>query len=611
MLAYQPKTISQVLLVKHTSLISVFALACLAAVAAVQPDAPKEPAYFYLYARITDHVNLNIAEDQIHRVISTVDKYRKAHPEAHVSATLLFSGAVSDALAQQNSRTHIVDFVKSGIHQGIIEAGYDGTDEPTYVTRPSVDFTEISDPEKRFLARIAADRSLLTERRNPLTGAVEPGKSGGLKRMQEVFGEAECIAGITPLMKLGPGGLLRPVTHARVLDQGPKPVSLPPGMIPEIGGDSEAVFVIRTSNSNAIMFGVPDVNPAQIPGFRDGRAGFSRLMSPAPDTPPELYWQDNVLRSSEASDDTVRLVHAYAGPESIRNFAEKSDRSKVHVIHVQLAEEQNYLQPAFIKGPEFPALQYAYNHPNAPELPADALRPKNDVDAAYANEDAVLQSLTEQFLPANPGSRFVSSTDLTHMVARPTSFTVSMDGLRSSLVEFLKTWGNNTFAPPLFEADGHYLSRAELFQVMTDALAEYHRTGKFPDSIKIVPVYGPVRVLTGHGPNTGEVSAQTVETICASLAPALHDLSSNPLPKNSIPIAVTVDGLMLNPAQFLRLMAFAITNPSPEAKLNIRMTYEFIGVGQLMPRTRPDMDDGFIWTLKPAQIDVSGKAASM
>jgi hypothetical protein len=49
-------------------------------------------------------------------------------------------------------------------------------------------------------------------------------------------------------------------------------------------------------------------------------------------------------------------------------------------------------------------------------------------------------------------------------------------------------------------------------------------------------------------------------------------------------------------------MAAAILNPSPEAKLNIRMTYEFMGVGQLVPRTRPDPDDGFIWTLKPAQI---------
>jgi hypothetical protein len=74
------------------------------------------------------------------------------------------------------------------------------------------------------------------------------------------------------------------------------------------------------------------------------------------------------------------------------------------------------------------------------------------------------------------------------------------------------------------------------------------------------------------------------------------------VPKNAIPIGITIDGALLNPAQFLRLMAAAILNPSPEAKLNIRMTYEFMGVGQLVPRTRPDPDDGFIWTLKPAQI---------
>ena len=339
--------------------------------------------------------------------------------------------------------------------------------------------------------------------------------------------------------------------------------------------------------------------------------GFSNLMAPVPETAPELYWQDNVLRSSEASSDLLRLIHAYAGIEALQKVTEKVDRSRVHILHVELGDEQNYLQPEFIKSPEFPALQYAYNHPASPELPVDALRPKADVDAAYANEDALLAWITEKFLPADGGSGFVSSTDLRRMVAPATGFTVSMDGLKSALAEFMKEWGNDTFAPPLFEADGHYLSRAELFQVMADALAEFHKTGKFPNSLQVIPLYGPVRLLTGHGPNIGEVSVGTVAALCADIAPKLHDQSAGPVPKNAIPIGIPVDGTMLNPAQFLRLMAGAILNPTPEAKLKIRMTYEFIAVGQLLPRTRPDMDDGFIWTLKPAQLVANmGKSAN-
>lgn len=586
-------------------IVTFLAVSSFAVVAANQPNAPKQPIYIYLYARITDHINLGITEDRIHRGVSVIDKYRRAYPKAHVSATLLFSGAVSEALAQRNSQTHIVDFVKRSLRHGIVEAGYDGSDEPTYVTRPAVDLTGASDPQSRWLERVSNEQKLLTEGRDPLTGTTEPGKTGGLKEMQKVFGEADCITGVDLLMKVGPGGLLRTVTRARVLDQGPKPPTLPPGLMPEVGGDSEAVRIIRTFNSKAIMFGVPDTNPARIPGFREGRSAFSRLVSPLPETPPELYWQDNVLRSSEAGSDPVRLVHAYLGAESIEKLVEKADRTRVHVVHVELADELNYLQPEFVKGPDFPALQYAYNHPQSPELPASALRPKSDVDAAYANEEALLTWVTAKFFSSDPGSRFVSSTDLARMVALPTGFSVSMGGLKTALAGFMKLWGNDTFSPPLFRADGHFLSRAELFQVTAYALADFHRTGKFPASVTVAPVYGPVRVLTGHGPNVGAVSVAALAGICADIAPGLHAQSSGPVPMNIIPIGIPVAGAMLNPAQFLRLMAFAILNPTPDAKLDIRMTYEFMGVGQLMPRTRPDMDDGFIWTIKPAQLETN------
>lgn len=559
-----------------------------------------EPIYLYLYARITDHVNTDIAQDQVRRSLNMVEAYRKAYPDAHVSATLLFSGAAADALAKENSNTHIVDLVRSSVRHGAIEVGYDGNDEPTYETRPYVDYTTVLDPEARSAARKQAEWKLLTEARDPLTGTPEEGKAGGLKRMQEVFGPATCIVGIHTLLKAGNGPLFRTVSRARVPDEGPKPIKVPPGFFPEVGGDSEAVAILETMNPHAIMFGIPDTNPANVPGFRDGRAGFSRLVSPDPETPPELYWQDGVLRSSEAGADPVRLVRAFDGPEALQKVITTADRTKMHVLHILIADEQIYLTDAFKKGPDGSALMFAYQHPTAPALPEDARTSAAMVEAAYARQEALLKWVTDQLIPGNPGSSFVSSTRLQKLAMPPTGFAVSTASLRKSLSQLVATWGNDTYAPPLFSVDGRYLSRAELFQVMVDELAAFHQTGKLPDSVEVRPVHGPVRLLTGHGPNSGEVSVAELAAECDKISSSLRKADSG----NVMPIAVSFGDQVLNPAQVLRLMAHALANPDMLStdKLPVRMTYQFTGLGQLMPRTRPDMDDGFIWTIKPAQL---------
>ncbi len=571
---------------------------------AAAAETAKEPVYVYLYSRITDQVNADIAEDQLRRLLPMIETYRQQYTGEHLTATVLFSGAVSEALAQRNKQTHIVDFVKDYIRRGVIEAGYDGWDEPTYDSRPMVDFTRDTTSQDRWVLRKTAEEKFLTEGRNPVTGTPEAGMAGGLKEMQAVFGEAACITGLTPLMKTGPG-----VTFGRAASKAKEPIATPvptisflSGLVPEVGGDTEAVIAMRRYNTQAIMFGIADDNPASLPGFAMARGHFSSMISPVPDTAPEVYWQDYVLRSSESSTPDAHLIRAYEALQGTKDSFEKLDRSKVHVIHVQLASEMNYLQPEFSKGANYPPLKYAYDHPQDPKLPAAAWRAKSDVDAAYANENATLKWLADAFLPRNPGSRFVSSSDLQRSTPPSTGFSVSTAALQSSLAEFLKTWGNDTYAPAIFAADGHYLSKAEMFQVMSDALAEFHRTGKIPDSVKVDEVYGPVRVLTGHGPNEGVVSVAEVARLCAEIAPGLHDKSEGPLPKNSIPVSITVEGAMLNPAQFLRLMAQALVNPVPEAKLNIRMCYENTGLGELIPKSRPGRDNGFVWTLKPAPL---------
>jgi hypothetical protein len=599
--------------VMRRNLLFIASLALFAAPALVAADTAKQPVYIYLYASVTDHVNMDLTVDRLRRLLPMLEKYRKAHPEAHVSATVLFSGAVSEALAQRNSQSHILSFVRDYIRRGIIQVGYNGADEPTYEHRPAFDFFKAETPQDRWLVREAAYEKFLTEARDPLTGAPQPGKSGGLKRVREVFGD---VAAITGMMMFEDARAGVAQTNAAPADFSPsdphfaKPLTrrTPPtaGLIAEVGGDSELVQLLRRDKTKAIMFGIPDTNPAGlIPGFGEGRTAYGKFMSPVPEAAPELYWQDDILRTSESSG-TVRLVHASDGADAMKAAFGKMDRSTVHVIHVELASEQNYLQPAYIKGSDFPPVKFAYNHPQSPLLAQEARLPTAGVEAAYAKEDALLKWLVEDF-PTDAGSRVVSNTDLMTMVGPSTGFSIAVDGLRAALSEFVKATDSNTYMPPLFQADGHYLSLANTFQVMADALAEFSRTGRLPQSVKVTPINGPVRLLTGHGPNQGEVSVASVVRACVDLQPGLHDLSPGTMPKNAIPVSVGVDGIRMTPAQFLRLMAQALQNPSasPDTKLAIKMLYPLTGPQVAYPRTRPAFDAGFGWTLKPAPLQAA------
>jgi hypothetical protein len=578
------------------------------------PDPAREPVFVYLHADITDHVNLDLSEDRLRHFLPMIEKYRKEHPQAHVSATVLFSGASSDALAQRNSQTHIVDFVKGYIQRGVIEVGYDGADEPTYQTRPMIDLSNARTVDARWTVRANAAENLLSEARDPLTGKLVPGKSGGLKRMQEVFGEAAYVTGLAPLINTGPQtqtrAVLNPTNGVPPAPEGTgAPAKYPvPTIVPDIGVDSEIVREVRHYNTKAIMLGLPEDNPAQIAGFGGGEEGVAKLLSPADDTSPEVYWQDNVLRlsevsnTSEAAEEAEGDYHGLTAEETKKDFGDLN-RSRIQVVRVELADERYYLQHAFTKDDEY-ALKYAYDHPEDPKLPAGARLTPAEVEAAYTREQATLQWLAEEFFAANQGSRFVSNADLRKMAAPSKGYAVSMDGLRAGLKDLLEVWGNNTFPPAFVRADGRYLSLADAFQVMTDALSELDRTGKLPASVRVAEVWGPEHTAGAHGPNVGEVTPAEIAHVCSGLVDRLHDNSAGTVPKNSIPALVTVAGINMNSAQFLRLMAAALLAPSSDTKLRVKMTYMYPAQAQLVPKTRIMSEMGGSWTVKPAQLEI-------
>jgi hypothetical protein len=568
--------------------------------AATQPTAPAatqsslaQPVYIYLYSRVTDQVNTDITEDRLRRLLPMIERYRTEHPEAHVSATILFSGAASEALAAKNVKTGIKDFVLGYKKRGVIEIGYDGSDEPTYEHRPVVQLKEKATPEQRWLERANADEQFLTQGRNPVTGDPQKGTVGGLKAMQQVFGPAACINAASVGLKR-----VDPSTDPNMPGHGATA-----SVTPDVG-DWEIVPVLRRYNTSAIMFGLPATNPAHIPGFGGSIMGIGRMMSPTTEDSPELFWADNILRSSESGGGGARVLHGYEGVEALTTFTAKLDRSRIRIIHMELGSERDYLKPDFAKTTTLsPALTYAYAHPDSPTLPAEAKLSTAETNAAFANEDAAVKWIIANYFPANAGSRFVSSTELKRMTPASTGYSVSISELQTALQKTLTDWGINTLPPPYLHVGNHYLSLAESFQVMTDALSEMNRTGKLPQSVQVVRVYGPIGMPGGHGPNLGDVSVASVAKVCAQIDARLHDDTANPLPKNTVPSILAVDGIGVNAAQFLRLMAQALVAPTLDAKVRIRMTYMFPGTAEIFPKTRALEDTGATWTFKPAPLD--------
>ena len=136
---------------------------------------------------------------------------------------------------------------------------------------------------------------------------------------------------------------------------------------------------------------------------------------PDPLAPPELFWQDDILRTSESVGVDNQLFEASNGSAAFSYVIRMLDRNRVRVIHIELGSEGNYLTKAFKGDFIYPPTRYAYAHPDHPQLPAEALLSKSAVDAAFAREDELVGWLIDDFLPDHHRSRFVSSTALKGM----------------------------------------------------------------------------------------------------------------------------------------------------------------------------------------------------
>lgn len=535
------------------------------------PGAPQ-PVYVSLFTSLDDHLNIELTEERLVRVLGMADRARQRYPAARPSCLVLFSGAVSDAFASRDNATRLLARVREGVKAGTLDVGYDGAQEPTFLTRPRPNFRQARTGEQRWLARQQASEWFLTEYKNPITGEPDPDRPGGIRRTAEVLG----------------------------------PLAYATGVAQDVGGDSETVHLMRRLGIEPVLQGIPENSAFAarlLAGFGTSALATGRSLSPGPAYAPEVFWMDSVLRLSDTSGAPVKVFVANHGLEALQKSLDGLDRSRPHVIRVQLAHPAIYLKPGYAGGRYATPLDWAYDNPRSAHLGEDGLESRDEIEAAYRREDTVLQWLAETYFPANPGSRFISLSELKRSAESAIGQAMRLEALRAATAAFLKEWkATGNYPPTTALAGEQYLSIADMFQLLVTALAHTRPGDAKPPSITLRHVYGPLETTDEVGPIGKVVKVRDVAAAAAALEPALNSEAWKPVPENAIPTWVEVGGVRVNAAQFLFLMADAFVTVDPDANLSTGMHYMFTPVAEGFPKSRKRSELGALWTLKPARL---------
>lgn len=555
-------------------------LLTLATIQAAALAAGSQPVFIVLYTRFYDHSHQYPNNQRVERLLPLLEKLRAKYPNSGIAGLLEFSGSMSQVFLEANDSLHVVDKTKEAAQRGLIDIGYTGEDEPSYLYRPKPDLISADTPEKRWIAQSEAAERFLTDFKDPVTGRPVSGVTGGLKHMQEVFGEASFIQGVSETL----------------------------------GGDSAVTNEVRKLNANAMMLGVPPSDVRRgIESYGASANAFAQAMSPAPETSPEVFWEDGALRLSNVSLSDNRPRSTDDPIDALKKAFAALDRTKVRVIALEFGSYKRYL----VKRPDgsvtWDPMEWLYYHPDSPQFPPN-MKPflgERDVELAYKNEEAVLNWLLGEYLPANPGSRVLSIRDLRKMASPERPSEVSWDQIKTLAGDF-----ETRFKPyptrlvDYLRAGDQYFSDAEAFELMAEALAAAGKAGAPPASIKPLPVYGPISVPNDMGPVKGSVTVRDVMQAAAQIAPPLRNTEWKLIPENAIPAYVQVGAIRVNASQFFRMMALACLDLSPDKVLPVSPMTLHSDLMFRYPKNTPIPDQGMGWTLKPAPLHFTSAGAA-
>jgi hypothetical protein len=166
-------------------------------------------------------------------------------------------------------------------------------------------------------------------------------------------------------------------------------------------------------------------------------------------------------------------------------------------------------------------------------------RPAAETEQAFHDFDEYIR-----FINAQPGVRFVTATEL---------MTIYSDKAmtRSFRQEDLLRFARSVQKDITFQRlDGYALSAADVFGLLTDAMAAFIERNEWPSATKVTALYGPARM---YAPSTGGTRSSSFRW--SAFAQAVRDTSDYCRTFHRLPDEVWIGAESLPPADYLATLA--------------------------------------------------------
>ena len=213
--------------------------------------------------------------------------------------------------------------------------------------------------------------------------------------------------------------------------------------------------------------------------------------------------------------------------------------------------------------------------------------------------------LNEEFLPRNPGSRWVSGDTLPECFEPEKGYAPTTADLRALSQALVSSWRGRP--PDMVRTPGRDFSLCDAYEALAQALAATAGSAKLPERVELHPLYGPV-TRDGRAALRGQRSL-SLQDVAAAAQAALATFPAEG--DRFVPATTRAGGVTLNAAELLVAMASAVLALSDggTGPVSVSPAMLFPPYGDTLDQVcRPRAVEplcytkGQLWTVKPALV---------
>jgi len=178
-------------------------------------------------------------------------------------------------------------------------------------------------------------------------------------------------------------------------------------------------------------------------------------------------------------------------------------------------------------------------NPDRAEWKLPGTRPAAETEEAFHDFDQYIR-----FIKAQPGVRFVTATELKAIYADKA---MTRNFRQEDLLRFARSAQKDITFQRL---DGYTLSAADVFGLLTDAMAAFIERNEWPSATQVRALYGPARV---YAPSTGGTRSSSFRW--SAFAQAVRDTSDYCRTSHRVPDEIWIGAESISPADYLATLA--------------------------------------------------------